>query len=43
MQRSSLPETVEHFTISIEDSDNGGVLALDWDRSRFSVAFTVGR
>ena len=41
MQRSSLPETVEDFTISIEDTDSGGVLSLDWDRSRFYVSFTV--
>ncbi|HUF10861.1 MAG TPA: DUF2911 domain-containing protein, partial [Rhodothermales bacterium] len=41
MQRSKLDETVEDFTISVEDTDEGGVLALDWDRGRFFVPFTV--
>jgi len=41
LTRSSLPETVEVFTILVEDTDAGGVLKLQWDRTDLSVAFTV--
>ena len=41
MQRSDLPETVEDFTIVIEEVDGGGALKLQWDRTEFSVPFTV--
>lgn len=43
MQRSELGETVEDFTISIEDTDSGGTINLLWDQSRFFVPFTVQR
>jgi hypothetical protein len=41
MQVSALPEVVERFTISIAPTDNGGLLQLDWDRTRAAIAFTV--
>ena len=41
MQRADLPETVEDFTIVVEEVDGGGVLRLQWDRTAFSVPFTV--
>lgn len=37
MSRSSLPEVVERFTISLEETADAGMLHLDWDRTRFSV------
>ncbi len=37
MIQSSLPEVVERFTISLEETADAGVLHLDWDQSRFSV------
>jgi len=41
MKMSSLPQVVERFTISVEPSATGGVLNLDWDTTRASIAFTV--
>jgi hypothetical protein len=41
MKVSSLPQVVERFTISIEPGATGGVLNLDWDTTRASIAFTV--
>ena len=41
MKVSTLPQVVERFTIGIEPSGEGGVLNLDWDTTRASVAFTV--
>jgi hypothetical protein len=41
MKTSSLSQSVERFTISIEPNATGGVLNLDWDTTRASVAFTV--
>ncbi len=37
MERSTLQEPAERFTISIEATDDGGILHMDWDRTRFSV------
>ena len=37
MSRSSLPEVVERFTISLEETADAGMLHLDWDGTRFSV------
>jgi hypothetical protein len=41
MKVGTLPQVVEHFTISIDSSVEGGTLNLDWDTTRASVAFTV--
>jgi hypothetical protein len=41
MKVSALPQVVERFTISIDPTLQGGVLNLDWDTTRASVAFTV--
>lgn len=41
MKVSTLPQSVERFTISVEPGAQGGVLDLDWDTTRASVAFTV--
>ena len=41
MKVSSLPQVVERFTISIDPNATGGVLNLDWDTTRSSIAFTV--
>ncbi len=41
MTISKLPETVETFTIGLEDTAQGGVLTLQWDRTAFAVPFTV--
>jgi hypothetical protein len=41
MNVSTLPEVVERFTISVESTADGGVLNLDWDTTRASVAFTT--
>jgi hypothetical protein len=39
MQVSTLPQPVERFTISVEPSDRGGVLRMDWDTRRASLQF----
>ena len=41
MERISLEEPVEVFTIAIDETDQGGVLQLKWDRSAFSIPFSV--
>lgn len=41
MTREPLPETVEDFTIRVEDTDAGGDLKLMWDQTAFVVPFTV--
>lgn len=43
LERSSTNETTEDFTITVEEAEEGGTLNLLWDRSRFSVPFTVQR
>ena len=37
MQRSTLPDPVETFTIEVVESEAGAALRLEWDTSRFSV------
>jgi hypothetical protein len=41
MKMSTLPQMAERFTISVDSNDKGGVLNLDWDTTRASVAFTT--
>jgi hypothetical protein len=41
MKVATLPQVVERFTISVEPNATGGVLNLDWDTTRASIAFTV--
>jgi len=38
MKVSSLPSSVENFTISFDKTANGGTLNLDWETTRASVA-----
>ena len=39
--KSDLEQSAERFSISIEETDEGGQINLDWDMTRFSVSFTV--
>ena len=41
MNVTTLPQVVERFTISVDSNETGGVLNLDWDTTRASIAFTV--
>jgi len=41
MKVESLPDVVEQLTISIDDTPEGGVLRVEWAKTRASVAFTV--
>jgi hypothetical protein len=41
MASEQLAQTVEPFTIAVEPQGQGGVLRLRWDRTQFSVPFTV--
>lgn len=41
MSRETLAEPVDRFTISIEPTDEGGILQLTWDQARFSVPMRV--
>ena len=41
MHVDALPQPVERFTIGVEPNAKGGMLDLDWDTTRASVAFTV--
>jgi hypothetical protein len=41
MKMSTLPQLVERFTIGVEANAQGGMLNLDWDTTRASVAYSV--
>ncbi len=41
MEKSTLDEPVEMFTIVFDETDEGGILHLLWDRTRYSVRFTI--
>ena len=41
LTRSSLDESVEVFTIAVEEMGEGGMLKLQWDKTELSVSFTV--
>ena len=41
MTTESLPEVVEQLTYSIDDTAEGGVLRLEWEKTRASIAFRV--
>jgi hypothetical protein len=41
MTGETLPEPVERFTIVIEPTEDGGMLSLAWDTTRFRVPFRV--
>lgn len=41
LEREKLEEPVERFTIDIRPTEDGGVLELSWDTSRFSVPLKV--
>jgi hypothetical protein len=41
MATSTLPQSVERFTITVVPSAQGGTLNLDWDTTRASIPFTV--
>lgn len=39
--QSDRDQAAERFSISMESTDEGGAIHLDWDMTRFSVPFTV--
>lgn len=41
MTAEGLEEPVDRFTISIEPTEDGGILQLSWDRTRFTVPMRV--
>jgi len=41
MNAIDLADMVERFTISIEDTGEGGIIVLEWDTTRYEVAFTA--
>jgi hypothetical protein len=41
MATSTLPQSVERFTITVVPSAQGGTLNIDWDTTRASIPFTV--
>jgi hypothetical protein len=41
MSTTALSQPVERFTIRVEPAASGGVLALEWDTTRATAAFTV--
>jgi len=41
LTRTTLEESVEVFTIRVEETDEGGVLKLQWDITELSVPFSV--
>ncbi|HYL22388.1 MAG TPA: DUF2911 domain-containing protein [Gemmatimonadales bacterium] len=40
MKVEALPQPVEQFTIAIDPQGSGGVLKLEWDRTRASIPFS---
>jgi hypothetical protein len=43
MKTEKLTSPVEQFTISVNDTPEGGVLQLEWEHVRASAPFTVGK
>ncbi len=43
MSTGALPAPVETFTIAVDAADRGGVLRLRWDRTEYSLPFTVAQ
>jgi hypothetical protein len=41
LKREALSEPVEQFVMSIEPATGGGVLKMAWEKTQYSVAFTV--
>ena len=41
MRTTTLPQSVEQFTISVRSEGQGGVLVLAWDTTQASIPFTV--
>lgn len=41
MTIAALPESVEAFTIRVEEDGDAGVLRLQWDQTEFRIPFTV--
>jgi hypothetical protein len=41
MSIEALPQPVERFTIAIEPNGKGGVLKLEWEKTRASIGFTT--
>ncbi len=41
MNAEGLEESTDRFTISIEPTEDGGILQLNWDRTRFTVPMRV--
>ena len=41
MKVEALPQAVEQFTIAIDPNGSGGVLRLEWDRTRASIPFVT--
>ena len=43
LKKEALADAVDQFTISIEQNPSGGVLKLSWEKTQFSVPFTVNK
>ncbi|MGN6368759.1 MAG: DUF2911 domain-containing protein [Phycisphaerae bacterium] len=46
MKKSDLPESVDQFTISVERDpavEGGGLIKLKWEKTQYSVPFTVAK
>lgn len=41
MMTDARPNAVEQLTISIDDTPSGGVLRIEWEKTRATIAFTV--
>jgi len=41
MNMEDLEASVERFTISIEESDGGGLIVLEWDTTRYTTDFSI--
>jgi len=41
LMSEAVAEPVEIFTIGVDSTDKGGVLTIAWDRTRYSLPFTV--
>jgi hypothetical protein len=42
MTLSKPPKAADQLTISIDDTQAGGTLHIDWGNTRASIPFTVG-
>lgn len=43
LQKTNVDQAADQFTIAIEDTKDGGVLKMTWEKTQYSAPFTVAK